>query len=73
MRSIYDTISDYREELKVYLQDNTVKDPALFWAGKMSILVHSIYLLPLANIGNIMELLHRVSEEYDDIIFKRVK
>lgn len=73
MRTVYDIIEDYKEELSDLLESKTVIDPALFWAGKMSRLVHSVYILPIANIGNTVELLHKVSEEYDNVIFKRAK
>jgi hypothetical protein len=69
---IYDTLLCLKNHLKNLLNNGTVKDPALFWAGQMS-----NYVTELKSQHNMivqiemMNILFLVQEEYDRVIFNR--
>lgn len=74
MKTQYDFFDEYRKELKRYLEDGTVKDPAVFWSGRMSQLVKVVCNTPIVKMHSYtFELLDLVRQEYDEIMFSRAK
>ncbi len=54
------------------IKDGTIKEPALFWAGRMSQTIQRGYQATIPNISDYFELLKVYSEKYDEIIFGRM-
>ena len=63
----------YNEDLKKAMESKIVKDPALFWAGKMSDYIGLLEGSRPDSFSGFVDILVRLKQEYDSIIFGRVK
>jgi hypothetical protein len=69
----YEIIEEYRKELDYWLQREPKCDKALFWAGRMAQHVKAMTVCSPLKLSGHLELCDLVRQEYDDIIFSRVK
>lgn len=72
-KTVSEIINEYKKDLKDSLESGIVKDPALFWAGRMSQLSYIVCRTSLGGLGNIISVLESVRQEYDQEIFSRIK
>ncbi len=68
---ILDSLSRERANLKSLMKKNIVKDPALFWAGRMSIQVDTLRNGSLSDFSEHFSYLLLLKSEYDKVIFAR--
>ena len=64
----YEAMDAYREELNQFKGDK-----ALFWAGRMAQTIKAMTSCSPLRLSGYIELLDLLREEYDRIIFDRVK
>jgi hypothetical protein len=72
-KEIQDIIATNKALLMSHLEHGIVKDPALFWAGKMSSIITPMQSGSIYNFSNAFKILVAYKEEYDKVIFERTK
>jgi hypothetical protein len=70
MTDVYSQIAEQRLAAKKFVEQGG--DEALFWAGRMSLLISEMERSHLQEIGNNFQLLIFLKEEYDDCITSRL-
>lgn len=70
---IIEVIENWEKDLKFLISKDKIKDEALYWASKMTQLISILEHSSLVGISDKFELLCKVKNIYDQIIFSRVK
>lgn len=72
MMDKYEIMDEYHKELESW-STRTKGDKALFWAGRMAQIIKAMTMCSPIQLSDYIVLLDLVREQYDQIIFSRVK
>ena len=59
------------ETLETLLENGTVRDPALFWSGRMALTVHAMAVCHVSDISDHFQILEAYTKMYDRVIQER--
>jgi len=64
-------IKEQKMVLKKLVKEGIVKDPALFWSGRMSFHVEMLSMCSPSTMSSRFDFLRACTKEYDRVIFER--
>ena len=69
----YDYIRDQEEGLKYTLDRNPEIDPAMYWSGRMAMIIERLGTTTPSNFSEEYRKLYLVTQKYNEVIFARTK